>query len=272
MLKHSSPVKMDEFGVIILCLSIIRCLHLPQAIQCFGHPLLSRNVHARGNLSTGSSLSKRHFSWGEEKRKVLTKYFWPAALCMYRLQRPAAAESCQKQSSRGRRQRKCVIGNVHCPQTAFLCLATLVAGVTLGNEPSGWYPMNMGLTCPANPRTADPTSCVLHSLCEKNRSACAKAGMSMCTNTWACTQILQTPASPTRPWGLSTAPVQGRGMLTVSKGLRGRVGSSHPLRNAWETHSYPHFCVAEPQHRAESLQTHLWEILSPLTPKAFTGL
>lgn len=212
------------------------------------------------------------FHGGEEKRKALTKYFWPAALCRYRLQWLAAAESCQKQSSRGRLQRWRVIGNVHCLQTAFPCLATPVAGATLANEPLGWRSMNMGPTCPADPMMTDPTSCVLQLLCEKNKSACAKAGTSMCTNTWACTRILQTPASPTRPRGLSMALVQGGGLLTVSKGPRGCVGSCHPSRNAWETHSYPRFCIAEPQHRAESFQTHLWEILSPLTPKAFAGL
>jgi len=36
---------------------------------------------------------------GEGKRKALTRYFWPAALCTYRLQWPAAAKSCQNQSS-----------------------------------------------------------------------------------------------------------------------------------------------------------------------------
>lgn len=101
---------------------------------------------------------------------------------------------------------------------------------------------------------------------------CAEEGTSMCTNTWACTWLLQTPASPAHRCGLSMALIQGGGMPAVSKDPWGREGSSYPSRNGWETHSYPRFCTADSQHRAESFQTDLWEMISPLTPKAFAGL
>lgn len=103
----------------------------------------------------------------------------------------------------------------------------------------------------------------LHLLCEK-KFVCTN----MCVHVWR----LQSPASSSHPQGLSMTFIQGGGMPAVSKDPWGSMGSSYPLRNVWETHLYPHFCTADPQHRAESFQTDLWETVSPLTPKVFAGL